>query len=283
MTTNPTQNVNQFAQSAIVGQLDLRDHSNVITCQVDAAQATALVAGQFVKLATTSGGLPKIIATSANTDSSFGVVVRNLKDQNFPLLSQVEVAQFGSVIFLTSNGAIVRGASVEMVAAAPGQVVTSGGVNPVCGYALDTGVDGQLMRVVIQSPYAAVDSALNGKTQTAIIVATLAQINAGKVLIAGASGQKITVVDYIARVAGNFAAGTSIELESTNGTPVAVSTIAEAALTDGAILTRSSASTTLGAGFGAQLGSGDGLQIVNNGSAQTTGTSVTLTITYTQQ
>jgi Uncharacterized conserved protein (DUF2190) len=279
MTLSP----NQFSQTTVQGQLDLKSGgNNVVSCQVDAAQATPLVAGQAVKLATTAGGVPKVIALAANTDQPFGFVSRNLKDQNFPANAPVEIALFGSAMYMTAGGAITRGASVEVSNAAV-KVVTSGGINPVSGFAFDTASnDGDLIRVYIQAPFSAVDSALTNRLQTVIVTATLAQINAGKVLIPGAVGQKITVTDYTARVVGNFATGTSIEMESTNVTPVAVSTIAEAGLTDAAILRPSSANTTLGVGFAAQLGAGDGLQVVNNGANQTAGTSVTFTITYSQ-
>ena len=101
-------------------------------------------------------------------------------------------------------------------------------------------------------------------------------------LITGRANQTITVLNYVARVSGTFATGTSILLQSTNATPVVVATIAEAALTNNAVLLPSSANTTLGAGFAAALGSGDGLQLINGGSPQTAGTSVALTITYRQ-
>lgn len=276
---------NQFLQAPVVGMTDLiGGPQNVISCLVDNAQATALVPGQFVKMASTAGGPPHVIATSANSDASFGVCLYNLKDASYPANSKVEVAMFGTAVWLNSGGAITRGASVEMVAATPGNVVTSGGTNPVVGLALDgaTGAN-QLIRILIQAPYAQVNSNLTNRVQTAVVTATLAQINAGLTLIPGATGQAITVTNYIARVAGNFATGTSVELESTNGTPVAVSTIAEAGLTTGAVLLPSSANTTLGAGFGVPLGTGDGLEVVNNGSAQTGGTSIEFTITYVQQ
>ena len=279
-----TQNINQFSQTPLLGQLDLEFAGSVIAAQVDAAQATALVAGQPVKLATTRGGLPKVISLAANTDQAFGFVAYNLKDQSFAAQANLEVAMFGTVMWMNSGGAITRGASVEVVQSTPGNVIASGGTNPVVGFALDgAAASNALIRVFIQAPFSAVNANLNGSTRTTVVTATLAQINAGLVLIAGVSGQKITVSNYIARVAGAFATGTSVELESTNGTPVAVTTLAEAGLTSGAVLLPSSSNTTLGAGFGVPMGSGDGLQVVNNGSAQTGGTSIEFTITYTQQ
>lgn len=275
---------NQFSQTPVVGQIDLDGGpENVISCLVDHAQSTALVPGQFVKMATTAGGPPHVIAISADTDQSFGIACYNLKDASYPPDSKVEVALFGTVIWMNSGGSITRGASVEAVAATPGNVVTSGGVNPVIGFALDgaTGAN-QLMRVYVQAPFAAVNSALTNRVQTAVVTATLAEINAGKVLIPGSTGQAITVSSVIARVTGTFATGTSVELESTNGTPVPVLTYAETAIAGTTVLVNNAANVTVGAGFGVALGTGDGLQVVNNGSAQTGGTSIEFTITYTQ-
>ena len=90
------------------------------------------------------------------------------------------------------------------------------------------------------------------------------------------------MLNYVARVTGAFTTGTAVILQSTNVTPVLVTTLAEAALTNGAILTPGSANTTLGAGFATPLGSGDGLKVVNSGSNQAGGTSILFSITYDQ-
>ncbi len=287
-----TPNINQFAVTPVQGMTDLMwGGEGVITAQVKSDEAVALVAGQAVKLADVAGGPPVITALAANTDAPFGFVAYNLKDRTYPASSKVELALGGSVIYMTAGAAIARGAKVEVVNATF-KVITNAGVNPVSGFALDkASADGDLIRVMIITPYssaqviadiAGLQTALDAKPNTIQISATLAEINAGKVLIAGSGTKKITVTNYIARVTGNFAAGTSVELESTAGSPVAVTTIAEAGLTDAAILMPGSANTTLGVGFGAQLGAGDGLKVVNNGSAQTTATKIDFTITFLQ-
>jgi len=276
-------NINQFQQSTVQGQTDLTGFGgNVITCQVDAAQATALVAGQAVKGAATAGGVPKVLAAAAANDPIFGFVVRNLKDASFPANSMVEIASFGTVVWMTAGGAIARFGSIEIV---PGtiKVIANAGVNPVAGMALDKATaDNDLIRVLVQVPFAAADAANPNLVQTVNVTATLAEINAGKVLIPGIAGQKITVVDYTARVTGGFATGTSVKLQSTNGAPVDVTTIAEAGLTNGAILLPASANTTLGAGYAQPLGTADGLKVVNVGAAQTGGTSIDFAISFKQ-
>ena len=162
----------------------------------------------------------------------------------------------------SGSGNVIQPGSNSSIALAKGEAVT-----------LRSSGSSTFFRVASYSP---------SVVQELEVTATLAQINAGLVLITGRANQTITVLNYVARVSGTFATGTSILLQSTNATPVVVATIAEAALTNNAVLLPSSANTTLGAGFAAALGSGDGLQLINGGSPQTAGTSVALTITYRQ-
>ena len=272
-------NINQFAQTTVLGQLDLEFAGSVASMQVSANQATALVAGQPVLVENSTGGAPKILALSSNTDTANGFVVRNLKDANFPAFARVEVAMEGSVMYLNSGGAINRFTAVEAVQGTPGNVIAWGGVNPVVGFAYDEATaSNQLIRVFIKLP---TPGASSNALKTINVTATLAQINAGLVLIPAATGKKITVTNYVARVLGTFLTGTSVELES-GTTAVAVTTLAEAGLTTGAVLLPSSGNITLGAGFAAALPASENLSVVNNGTAQTGGTSIQFTITYTQ-
>lgn len=276
------QSPNQFNMTEIQGQLDFLKNNNVIAGQVGVNVVTPLVAGQAVKIINSATKLPSFAPLAADTDVTFGFVVRNLKDQSFPALKPFELAINDSVMYMTSGAAIARGAQVEVVSATS-KVITSAGINPVVGYALDqaTATD-QLIRVYINTLGQSQPVAAANTVQTVKVTATLAEINAGKTLIAGVASKSITVLNYTARVNGNFATGTAVILQSSNGTPVLVTTIAEAGLTTGAVLTPASANTTLGAGFAAPLGVGDGLRVVNSGSAQTGGTSIEFTLTYSQ-
>lgn len=276
-----TPNINQFSQTTVAGQVDLEFPGSVVTARVSPNQATALVAGQAVKLdtSTANSGIPNLLATTSNGDTPWGITLRNLKDASFPTLSALEIGRDNTVVHLTASGAITRGALVEIDYAAF-TISQSAGINPVIGEAYDASTaSGHLIRVWLKLPKGNTDSAV----KVLSVVATQAQINAGLVLLPGVAGKAITVLNYTARVLGTFTAGTSFELESTNASPVAVTTIAEAGLTTGAVLLPGSANTTLGAGFSAPLGSGDGLKAINNGTADTGGTSITLTITYQQQ
>lgn len=279
-----SQLTNQFAQAPVQGDLDLEistGSGSVISVIANSAVSPALVAGQALKWATTSflGGPPQVLAAAAG-DQICGFMVRNLKDASVSATNRLEMAGSDSCMWMTANGAINRGQSVEIVAATAGLVAPSAGILPVVGYAIDTALNnGDLIRVVFTVP----TGVANGSgVKNVSVVATLAQINAGLVLIPGVTGKKVTVTNYIARVIGAFATGTAVILESTNASPVLVTTLAEAGLTNGAVLLPASANTTLGAGFAAALGSGDGLQVVNSGSAQTGGTSITFDIEYQQ-
>lgn len=278
MTLSP----NQFSMTEVQGQLDFLMNNNVIAGQAYASLVTPLVAGQAVKIVNDGTAIPSFTALAANTDVTFGFVVRSQRNPTFPALQAFELAINDTVMYMTSGAAIARGAQVE-VSYADNTVITSAGINPVIGYALDRATaSGQLIRVYINTLGQSQPVAATNTVQSVEVTATLAEINAGKVLIPGVGSKQVTVLDYTARVAGNFATGTAVLLESTNGTPVVASTIAEAALTTGAILKPASANTTLGAGFSVPLGVGDGVKVANSGSAQTGGTSIQFTILYTQ-
>ena len=94
--------MNQFNISQVQGALDLQN-GYVISCVVDAAETTQIVAGQAVKLATTGGGTPKVLAVTAATDKVFGFVVRNLKDISRGAGETLEIALAGSVMYMTNH------------------------------------------------------------------------------------------------------------------------------------------------------------------------------------
>lgn len=154
-------NPNQFALTTVQGQRDLGVQGNTISCRVNASESTALVAGQAVKLSDVAGGVPVVTALSANTDFTFGFVLRNPKDQNFAANDRVEIAINDTVVYMTAGAAIARGAYVEVSNAAK-KVITSAGVNPIVGFALDkAAADGDLIRVYIQTPSSADLTAIN--------------------------------------------------------------------------------------------------------------------------
>lgn len=289
--TNPI--INQFKQTPVVGQMDFSSPGiDLFPARVSSniSSGVTLSPGQAVKgdnATPTSAydGIFPVLPLANASDPLLGFVKYNLKDINYPVNSRLELATNGAIIYQASDtansGAIARFSPVEY-STANNDVLAWGGLNPICGYALDAAINaGDLIRIRVASPQLSnVNTTQSPKLLT--VTATLAQINAGLVLIPGVTGKKITVTNVFNRSVGAFATGTSVELESTNATPVAVLTYLEAAIGSSANLFPNSSNVTIGAGFCATLGSGDGLQVVNNGTAQTGGTSMTFTIEYTQ-
>ncbi len=113
--------------------------------------------------------------------------------------------------------------------------------------------------------------------------ATLAEINEGKVLLAGTAGKTIHVVGLSAKVDGTFGTVTSVEVEDTNDTPVVICSYAVAALSDGAVLLPNSANVTPGAGFMGDLTEGEGIEVTITGSDADTATGIDFNILYTQE
>lgn len=266
--------MNQFSQAPVKGALDLPGIGDVVSGMVYSSEAVALVPGQGVKIVDSAGGVPKFTATTVDGDIPFGFVIGNLKDISYAASDRVEIALPGAFMWMEAGAAIARGAAVEAVVATQ-KVITSAGANPVIGQAFDkAAADGDLIRVWIKDSALLLDG-----LQVVTVTATLAELNAGKILIPATPGYKIQVSDYIARVTGAFTTLTSADLQSsTTGTKVTA--LAQAGLTNGAILRPTSSNTTLGAGFGAPLESGEGLKLVNVGTAAAGGTSIAFTITY---
>lgn len=127
------QNMNQFTQTPVVGDIDLAttDRANVFTCRFIDASATAgttLVPGEGVNLvdlgASDSAGPPIVDERAANTDAIFGINIYKTEKNAAESGDRVQIARAGSVIFMNAGAAIARGASVELVLATPGNVIT---------------------------------------------------------------------------------------------------------------------------------------------------------------
>jgi hypothetical protein len=142
-------NINQFAQTAEVGYLDLQTGlNNVLTCIHKAGESTALVPGQAVKLVDSYTAIPAV-EDSAISEVAFGVVVNNLKDVDFPAEARLEVARVGTVMFMKASAAIARGANVQYDPTT-NKVATKASTNGILGQALDKASgDNAIIRVTI--------------------------------------------------------------------------------------------------------------------------------------
>jgi hypothetical protein len=131
-----------------------------------------------------------------------------------------------------------------------------------------------------------IDSAGTGNTLKNVVLnytgtVTLANIQSGITLIAGVSGRTIKVLRYFVKPTGTFTTGTSVILQDTNSTPVVITTMLVAALTNGAKISSEVvvANVTDGAGFRVNLTADKGIAIpaVANMAG---GTSLLISIDY---
>ena len=126
-----------------------------------------------------------------------------------------------------------------------------------------------------------VDLANSGEanTYTVQVSVTLAELNAGKTILAATVGKQILVTDFNVVCDGAFAALTSAELEDSSAT-VNVCSLAQAQMTDNAVLTKGIAGVTLGVGVAEGLTVSEALVITKTGADATTATGLTVTVTY---
>ena len=159
----PSININEFAQQAVAGQLDLNISAPgaLLPAVVSPNQVGSLFCGQEVKLdaAVTTPGSVNVVA-AAVTDAApvaFGRIAYNVKASVFVAGDSVQIAIYGKVMWLNANSTIAAGDVVDDVASSSGVDVethgTTGG-SKQRGIALDPGVAGQLLRVLITNPVA---------------------------------------------------------------------------------------------------------------------------------
>lgn len=155
VTAATTLSPNQFAQSPIVGMIDMRFDYDTVSVQIDVAQATALYAGMAVKMVDSADGVPKVVGCAADSDEVLGFINFDIKSVQFVAGSMAEISMAGNVIYLYSTGAIARGAQVTLDLVTGGgvaQLVGSSGSN-IVGWAYDKATAaGQLIRVKLTCP-----------------------------------------------------------------------------------------------------------------------------------
>lgn len=146
---------NQFAQTPLLGQIDLRFDFNTISAMVDVSQATALYAGSAVKMVDSADGVPKVVGCAANSDEVLGFINYDVKSISFIAGSAIELSLAGNVMFLYATTAIARGARVQLdlsTAGGVGAVVGSSGAD-IVGWAYDkAAAAGALIRVYLLTP-----------------------------------------------------------------------------------------------------------------------------------
>ncbi len=114
---------------------------------------------------------------------------------------------------------------------------------------------------------------------SAQVAVSLAELNAGKTIIAAVTGKQIVVLDFNIVCNGSFGDLTSAELEDSSAT-INVCSLAQAQMTDDAILFRGATGVTPGVGLAEGITVSEALVITKTGSDAVTATGLTVAITY---
>ena len=148
------QNQNQFAQTPLLGQVDMiAGPNNVLSVRIDPASVATqaqLQAGSPMKIVDTVG-TDIIVDAAAITDLSLGVIVYNPRKNLYAAGDVVEVAARGSVVYLETSAAIARGANVQ-AATATGLIATRASTNFRVGKVLDKPAAANVLARVLIDP-----------------------------------------------------------------------------------------------------------------------------------
>ena len=141
--------LNQFAQTAVPGMMDLINYgSNAQEAQLLLSSTNSVVAGQAVVLSPGSTNLPKVIPATVATDPIWGFVAFDLMKDTYLPGDRMTIARKNAVIHVIADAAIDAGQACEY-AVSTGHVIASAGTNPVCGYAIAAAQAGELFRMQI--------------------------------------------------------------------------------------------------------------------------------------
>ena len=164
-TSNPTLSQNQFAQTSIVGMVDMPFNFNTHPVLIDATQSGTLYAGCAVKIvahtsngAAANGGtgtVPSVVACTASSDAVYGFLNYDIKNVGWVAGNAAEVSLKGNVMYLYATGAITQGAQCQLDIATNGGVATSAGDSGAeyVGWAYDgAAAAGALIRVYLETP-----------------------------------------------------------------------------------------------------------------------------------
>jgi len=124
-----------------------------------------------------------------------------------------------------------------------------------------------------------ISTALDSYGRTVQVSVSLAELNAGKTLIAAVTGSQILVTDVNIVCDGSFGALTSAEIEDSSAT-VNICSVAQAQMTDDAVLSKGIAGFTAGVGMGEGVTVSESVVITKTGSNATTATGLVVTLHY---
>lgn len=155
LTDSQSLSPNQFNETPTRGMLDQRLNFNTIAVQIATAETSILYPGSPVKMQDSAGGVPKVVACSADSDEVLGFINFDIKSRSFVAGDAAQLSIKGNVMFLYATAAIARGAKVALDLANNGVKPISGsGGEDVVGWAYDkAAAQGDLIRVYIETPY----------------------------------------------------------------------------------------------------------------------------------
>jgi hypothetical protein len=171
---SPSPSQNQFVQTINLGALDQAMSPNTQAVIFDPGASGTLVAGQAVKVSTTtssSGNVPMVTASTSLSDVVFGFVAYDFKTAVYNPGDRLQIASAMNVIYLAATSAITQGTPVYSAPSGTtlggvGVVIgaASGSAYPNVGYAYTSIAANTLGRVFLTCP------AL-GATQAAVVEA----------------------------------------------------------------------------------------------------------------
>lgn len=148
------QNQNQFAQTPLLGQVDLvSGPNNVFAARIDpssTATAAQLQAGVPFKIVDVQGN-DIIVDVAAITEQAIGVMIYNPRKNQYAAGDIIELAGRGSVVYLETSAAIARGANVQ-AATATGLIATRTSTNFRVGKVLDKPTAANVLARVLIDP-----------------------------------------------------------------------------------------------------------------------------------
>lgn len=152
----PAPSQNQFAQSPIVGLVDMKvGPTNLVSAQLPSTFIGPAYPGQFVKIsATTGGALLQVVPITSKADAAIGMIVYNFKDRQYAngeISSGIvfEIALFGTVVWAYATGAVTQFAQVCLDSTYVGGVQATGNTATWVGWAFDGAAAAGPIRVML--------------------------------------------------------------------------------------------------------------------------------------
>lgn len=159
-TIPKTLSQNQFQMEPFPGMVDLNNgENNIVSAKIDDAQILALYPGARVYTANDASGIPSVLVNTLTTAPT-GFIVYDQKSQSYIAGDRCEIARNGVCIWLYATTTIAREAQVIIdTSTAYGVKALDGTGKPIVGRAFDKATTaGQLIRVIISTPNATLDS-----------------------------------------------------------------------------------------------------------------------------